>query len=77
MNDTTALQKNPNKHSYTYFVSEGLYSCNDCGATARTKELVEHYETCTPGESDHWVQYYNEEEEGVLQEEEEDDGFFG
>lgn len=78
MNESTALQKKPDGHSYTHHINLSLYQCNDCGATARTPELVVHYETCVPGESERWAQYYNDalddEEEGVLEEEEEEYG---
>ena len=48
------------ENSYTE-VTEGVVQCNDCGAHADTKENVSHYDSCNPGESKKWEDFYNEE----------------
>lgn len=45
-----------------------VFTCNDCGAHANTKEGIKHHSTCVPGESEKWEAYYTkayEEEEGI------------
>ena len=49
------------KHTYTHVEASGLvcglYQCNDCGATAYLKRLVEHYPTCKPGQR--WEEFHS------------------
>lgn len=42
------------------FETEGfeVWQCNDCGAYGESKEKIEHYKTCRPGESEHWENFY-------------------
>lgn len=35
-----------------------IWQCNDCGAYADTEAKIVHYETCRPGESQEWEDYY-------------------
>lgn len=47
-------------------VVEDVWQCNDCGAHADKPENVKHHDTCVPGESQKWEEFYNkanEEEE--------------
>jgi len=41
-------------------MGEGVYSCDNCGATAQKVEEIQHHRTCTPGESKKWEKYYQE-----------------
>jgi len=45
--------------------AEDVYSCNDCGAHADKPENVKHHDTCKPGESKKWEEYYSREENNV------------
>jgi rubrerythrin len=38
-------------NEYTHIEEAEVWTCNDCGAYAETKEKVKHYPTCKPGES--------------------------
>lgn len=43
------------------------FQCNNCGAHARRVSAIQHFDTCKPGESKRWEEYYNdipEDEEG-------------
>jgi hypothetical protein len=50
------------KRSYTHLNEDdcdlNIYQCNDCGAHADKPENIIHYDTCMPGESKHWEDYY-------------------
>ena len=50
------------EHTYTT-VDEDIVACNDCGAHADTKAKIVHHDTCVPGESKKWEEYYSENEE--------------
>jgi len=42
-----------------------MWTCNDCGASGPKRESIDHYPSCTPGESMKWQKIYSElEEEG-------------
>ena len=49
-------------NSYTR-VMDNIWQCNDCGAHAATKEQVKHHDTCKPGESQKWEEFYGEEDD--------------
>jgi hypothetical protein len=58
------------KHSYTqvespddYEGAEEIWSCNDCGAHAGTKEGIVHHKSCQPGESARWKEFYSQQPE--------------
>ena len=48
------------KNSYTQ-VEEDIWQCDDCGAFAPTKEAIDHYKSCKPGECEYWAGVYSEE----------------
>ena len=55
-------------HNYTYIddVLCPVWQCDDCGAYAKHKKDIVHYDSCVPGESKMWEEFYdrvNEEEE--------------
>jgi len=43
------------------------WSCDDCGAHARTIKLICHHKTCNPGESKQWADVY--ELDGIIKSE--------
>lgn len=36
-----------------------VYVCNNCGANAVEINNIQHHDTCTPGESKRWEEFYN------------------
>ncbi len=45
-----------------------VFTCNDCGAHADTEAGIKHHATCTAGESEKWIAFYqkaHEEEEDI------------
>lgn len=50
---------------------EFIISCDNCGAYAPKGEVVQHHETCRPGESKFWEEHYATmaEEEATASEE--------
>ena len=38
------------KNSYTFIVR--VWQCNDCGAHAKSKKEIEHYDSCVPGDAE-------------------------
>lgn len=46
---------------YTH-VMKDVCVCNDCGAHAKTKEIVKHFSNCNPGESEYWEKFYANED---------------
>lgn len=53
------------ENGYTYIEEGNVFVCNDCGAFASSEGEVNHHETCKPGESKEWEDFYNEEEEVI------------
>jgi hypothetical protein len=58
------------ERSFYHVVDEELdldiWQCNDCGAVGDTVEQIEHHDSCKPGESEYWKEFYtraNEEED--------------
>lgn len=46
------------------FIDRGeVYVCDNCGAFAKRAEDIKHHDTCTPGESKKWENYYNKGKE--------------
>ena len=45
------------ENTYT-IITEAMYVCNDCGAFADTPSQVVHHDTCEPGCSEFWAEYY-------------------
>ena len=35
-----------------------IWQCNDCGAHADKIKNIKHYDSCTPGESKYWEEFY-------------------
>lgn len=45
----------------TYTIAEdGVCVCDDCGAYADKGENVVHHDSCNPGESEKWKEFYEE-----------------
>jgi hypothetical protein len=44
----------------TFIDEEGIYVCNNCGAHATSPEKIQHFATCSPGESEKWEKIYTE-----------------
>lgn len=40
-----------------------VFQCPDCGAHASTPEMVDHFTTCIPGDSERWKEYYSKDYE--------------
>lgn len=52
-------------NEYTFIKEAGIWQCNDCGAYAAKREDVKHYDSCMPGESKKWEEFYGREENNV------------
>jgi hypothetical protein len=46
-------------------VTKGVWQCNDCGAYADKKENIVHYDSCQPGESKKWEDFYEDQKEDM------------
>jgi len=53
------------EHPDDYEGAGTIWSCNDCGAHANKPENVKHHDSCKPGESKKWEDYYSREENNV------------
>ena len=40
-----------------------MFICDDCGAHADHPSLIKHHESCNPGESAYWQEYYDQLDE--------------
>lgn len=54
----------------TYTTLPPVVVCNDCGAYADSEKSVVHFESCQPGESARWAEYYSQPEEPGMSDEE-------
>lgn len=54
-------------HEHTYTHIDGgdseIVVCNDCGAFAEAEDEVVHHQTCEPGSSKKWEEYYSRVED--------------
>ena len=62
----------------TFMDEEGIYVCNNCGAHAISPGEIQHFDSCSPGESERWKKMYNEtaEEEATSLEKVQDEAAY-
>ena len=62
-NEAKEAYLHPTEPDVTYIDDDlaPVWQCNDCGAYAKRIEDIKHFDSCKPGESRRWQEFYSDQ----------------